>query len=210
MENPEKSEQTGKRAGLHPIFVVFGIIIGLWIFVQAIIPDSKKVQPPQESTTQSTDYSLLEEASSALVPHFNVSARVPEMNAVSILVPEKTTDTQIVALLKLFRESRQDRSLATLIPPTTPGDELDNFTIADIYIFSDPQYAVKDAIQILAVGAHAPGEFYSPSIPFEVAMEQVRGHYVVDLNNKVNPEEASLGFADKATGLYSKRYQKLF
>jgi len=41
-------------------------------------------------------------------------------------------------------------------------------------------------------------------------MEQVRGHYVVNLNNKERPEQASLGFSEEATGLYSRQYQPLF
>ena len=76
--------------------------------------------------------------------------------------------------------------------------------------FPDPRYAVPEAIEILSVGAHAPGDFYQSTIPFEVAMEQVRGHYAVNLNNKNRPERASLGLAEEATGLYSKRYQPLF
>lgn len=210
MEDPKAKPETGKRAGANPILVIFGVIIGLWIFIQAIIPKSKDIQPPQGPGSKATESKLLEEANAAHVPTFKVSGTIPEMNAVSILVPKETTDTQIIALLYFLRDSRQDGTLVSIIPPTTPGHELDPFAIAEMYIFSEPDYAVKDAIEILSVGAHVPGEFYSPKIPYEVAMEQVRGHYTVNLNNKVTPETASLGYGEAETGLYSKRYKKVF
>ncbi|RMH09186.1 MAG: hypothetical protein D6704_01620 [Nitrospirae bacterium] len=211
MNSPESRQQGETRKGLHPAIVIFGIIIGLWIFIQAIIPKSKDIQPPQGGAPASAKAkTLLKEASTAHVPPFKVTARIPEMNAVSLLVPAQTTNTQIVALLMYLRAARLDGTLSSKIPPTTPGNELDDFAIADIYIFSDPQYAVKEAIEILAMGAHTPGEFYSSTIPYEVAMEQVRGHYIVDVNNKTRPEQATLGFGEETTGVYSKHYLPLF
>ncbi|NKB82744.1 MAG: hypothetical protein GKS05_12840 [Nitrospirales bacterium] len=209
MEEPEYPHEEGKRSGAHPIIVVFGIIIGLWLFIQFIIPDSKKVQPPQ-GTEKPLLQTMPEETNSALVPSFKVSASIPSMNALSLLVHESTTDSQILALLQHLRQARAKKILKTLIPPTNLENQLDPFSIADIYVFSDPQYGVSDAIRVLAIGAHAPGEFYSPTIPYEVAMEQVRGHYTINSNDKVNSERGSLGFGEEATGLYSKRYQLMF
>lgn len=210
MDEKQESPESGKRVGLHPIIVIFGVIIGLWIFIQAIIPKSRDIQPPQAQTQKTVGSEILESASHALVPTFKVAATIPEMNAVSLLVPPQTTDSQIVALLRFLRDSRQDGTLASLIAPTLPDNEVEPFAIADMYIFSEETYARREAIQILAVGAHAPGEFYSSTIPYEAAMEHVRGHYLVDLNNKVAPEKATLGFGEEATGLYSKRYQVVF
>ena len=210
MPDSDNNEQN-RRVGLHPAIVIFGVIIGLWIFIQAIIPKSKDIQPPQSTRARSEKAAtLLKDAKSALVPTFKVTAHVEGMNAVSLLVPQQTTDSQIVALLTHLKEARTNGDLSSQIPATTPGNNVDEFAVADVYIFSDPQYAVTEAIEILSVGAHAPGDFYQSTIPFEVAMEQVRGHYAVNLNDKTHPERASLGLAEEATGLYSKRYQPLF
>ena len=210
MEDPKEKQETGKRVGVHPMVVIFGVIFGIWIFIQAIIPKSKDIQPPQGPGSISVESQLLEEAGSTLVPTFKVTATVLDMNAVSILVPQETTESQIIALLYFLRDARRDGTLASFIPPTSLNDPHDQFSIADMYIFSDSSYAVVDAIQILAIGAHAPGEFYSPTIPYEVAMKHVRGHFTVNLNDKVTPEKGSLGFGEEATGLYSKRFKVVF
>lgn len=209
MSDPEN--QDGKRVGVHPLIVVFGVIFGLWIFIQAIIPKSKNIQPPQghESQAQQTA-NILKEAKTTTVPTFKITAAVPSMNTLSILVPEQTTDSQVVALLTYLHKARQAGTLSSILPPTTPGNDLGEFSIADIVIFSKQKYAVEDAIKILSVGAHAPGDIYGKEIPYEVAMEQVRGHYMVNLNDKDKPEQASLGYGEEATGLYSRRYLPIF
>jgi len=211
MNDPEPQEQN-KRVGLHPAIVLFGVIIGLWLFIQAIIPKSKNIQPPQGNEVRSEQLALLlKEAESAPVPPVKVTAHVQGMNALSLLVPQQTTDSQVVALLNYLRRSRMDGSLASQVPATTPGNNLGEFAIADVYIFSDPKYAVPEAVEILSVGAHAPGDFYQSSIPFEIAMEQVRGHYAVNLNQKKSPRTGLPGIRrKKPTGLYSRRYQPLF
>jgi len=209
MSDPEK--QDGKRIGLHPLIVIFGVIFGLWIFTQAIIPKSKNIQPPQAHEKQSTrSTNILKEAKNTPVPTFKLTATVPAMNAISLLVPKQTTDTQMVALLTYLREARQDGTLSSIIPPTTPKSDLDKFSVASIYIFSDRQYAVEQAIEILSIGAHTPGDIYGEEIPYETAMKQVRGHYIVNLNNKNKPEQGTLGYGEEATGLYSRRYLPLF
>ncbi len=209
--NDSDPRQEGKRVGLHPAIVLFAVIIGLWLFIQAIIPKSKDIHPPQGNERQSEQLALLlKEAASTPVPSMRVTAHLRGMNALSLLVPQQTTDSQIVALLNHLRRSRRDGSLASQLPATTPENDLGDFAVADMYIFSDPTYAVPEAIEILSVGAHAPGDFYQSTIPYEIAMEQVRGHYAVNLNQKSHPERASLGFGEKATGLYSRRYQPVF
>jgi hypothetical protein len=128
----------------------------------------------------------------------------------TVLVPPATTDSQVIALLQSFQKGRTDGSLEGILPATTPENPLGAFAVADIYIFSEAQYANAESAKALSSGAHAPGEFYPSSIPYEVAMEKVRGHYVVDVYNKVTPEQATLGFGEDATGVYSKRYQRVF
>jgi len=207
----DSEKQNGKRVGVHPLIVVFGVIFALWIFTQAIIPESKKIQPPQGHESQSVQTAtILEEARTTDVPTFRMTATVPTMNAISILVPEQTTDTQVAALVAYLRDARTDGTLSSILTPTTPNNDLDQFSIASIFIFSDRQYAVEKAIQILSAGAHTPGDIYGKEIPYEVAMEHVRGHYMVNLNNKTKSEQGTLGFGEVATGLYSRRYLPIF
>jgi len=211
MSDSDQRPENSGRKGLHPALVLFGIILGLWLFVQAIIPKSKRIQPPQGYETQTPQTAaLLREAGSAAVPTFKLTTTVPKMNALAILVPQQTTESQVIALVNHLHNARKDGTLINILPPTTPHNDLDKFAIANVYIFSDPQYAVQSAIKILTVGARAPGDLYGKEIPYEVAMEHVRGQYVVNLHDKDNPEHGSLGFSEKATGLYSRRYLPIF
>jgi predicted PurR-regulated permease PerM len=36
-DEPHPYEE-GKRAGIHPLIVIFGILFGLWLFVALIVP----------------------------------------------------------------------------------------------------------------------------------------------------------------------------
>lgn len=201
------TQRQGKRVGANPILVIFGVIIGLWLFISLIIPHSKDRQAQPGTSSQQPIAVTSTELSDDLVPTFEVSATVPDMNAINLLVPPKTTDSQILALLNHLRQARLKGTLSRILPPTTPGHELGNFAIADIYIFSEKDFAGPEAAKALGRGAHAPGEFYPSSIPFEVAMEHVRGHYAIDLHNRASPETASLGFGEPTTGVYSKEYR---
>ena len=208
MANQEETPQQGKRVGVHPILVIFGVIIGLWLFITMIIPKAKdqKQQPGMSSKQMPT--TSLETVSNELVPTFKVRHQhIPDMNAISLIVPPETTDTQVLALIKHLQNARIDGTLSNILPPTTPQHGLGDFSIADVYIFSESDYAVADAVRVLSRGAHAPGEFYPSSIPYEVAMEHVRGHYSINLHNRTTPETASLGFGEVETGVYSKQYQ---
>ena len=208
MSDEEPTE--GRRIGVHPLIVVFGVIFGLWLFVTLIIPNSKNTATHGPGASQNAEAPLPDIMPSDLVPSFTVTGNVVGMNAITILVHPATTDSQVIALLQSFQKARRNQSLEGLLPATTPEDKLGAFAIADIYIFSEEQYAGQESAKALSRGAHAPGEFYPSSIPYEVAMEKVRGHYAIDLYNKTNPERASLGFGEDETGVYSKRYQRVF
>ena len=207
-DQSDKNNQ-GKRVGAHPILVIFGVIIGLWLFITLIVPKSKldKEQPGNPSGSAGT--TTLSTVSTELVPTFKTSTVIPEMNAISILVPPDTTDSQIMALINYLRKARLNGTLSTILPATTEHQELGDFAIADFYIFSEPEYAIADAARALSRGAHAPGEFYPSTITFEDAMKHVRGHYAINLHNRTTPETASLGFGEPTTGVYSKHYQPL-
>ena len=206
----EEEPTEGRRIGVHPLIVVFGVIFGLWLFVTLIIPKSKNTSTHGPGASQNVEAPLPGIMSSDFVPSFTVTGNVVGMNAITLLVHPATTDSQVIALLQSFQKTRQNQSLKELLPATTPEDELGDFAIADIYIFSEEQYAGQESAKALSRGAHAPGEFYPSSIPYEVAMEKVRGHYAIDLHNKTTSERASLGFGEDATGVYSKRYQRVF
>lgn len=208
MSDEEPTE--GRRVGVHPLIVVFGVIFGLWLFITLIIPKSKNTPTHGPGSSPNAHAPLPGIVSSDLIPQFHVTGTVIGMNAITILVPSATTDSQIIALLQSFQKARLNGSLEGLLPATTPEDKLGPFAIADMYIFSEKEYANQESAKSLSRGAHAPGEFYPSSIPYEVAMEKVRGHFSIDLYNKTKPEHASIGFGEDETGVYSKRYQRVF
>ena len=196
--------QEGKRAGVHPAIVVFGVIIGMWLLIALAVPSGKQKQAPGPEISQvATD-----DADSAPVM-FKVQATMPDVNAVSLVVPEGATASQIVGLLKRLRQARLDQTLGTLLPETSPGHKLGGHAVADIYIFSESKYAQPEAVRTLSRGAHAPGELYPQMIPFEEAMEHVKGHYRIDLNDTGKPDSASLGFADES-GIHSRQFRRIF
>ena len=205
MSDNQGPYQEGKRAGAHPLLVVFGILIGLWLFVALIVPSSKN---KQAAGTEGPNVSVIEDPEAAPVM-FKVQTTIVDMNTISLVVPQQATDSQIVALLKRLKEARLEGSLGTQLPATTPGHKLGDHAIADILIFSEKQFAEAETIRTLTRGAHAPGTLYPNAVPFEVAMEQVRGHYRIDLNDTGNPDNGSLGFADES-GIHSKQYRRIF
>ena len=203
-DQPEPYEE-GKRAGVHPLIVVFTVLLGLWLFVALIVPSSKN---KQATGTEGPTMPMSEDPEAAPVI-FKVEATVPDMNAVSLIVPAQATESQVVGLLKRLRKERLAGSLSDLIPATTPGHKLGDHAIADIYVTSDAKYAKADVIRTLTHGAHAPGGLYPDAIPLEVAMEEIRGHYRIDLHNTGAPDSGSVGFADES-GVHSKHYRKIF
>lgn len=205
MGEEENPYQEGKRAGLHPLAVVFAVLLGLWLFVALIVPSSKN---KQAAGTAGPETPIIEDPEAAPVI-FKVHAKVLEMNAVSLVVPPEATESQVVGLLKRLKKERLGGTLADLIPATTPGHKLGDHAVADIYVFSDAKYAEPNVIRTLSRGAHAPGGLYPDAVPFEVAMEEIRGYYRIDLNNTGAPDTASIGFADES-GVHSKNYRKIF
>ena len=203
-DKPHPYEE-GKRAGTHPLIVVFSILIGLSLFVFLIVPSSKN---KQVAGTEGPTGPIIEDPEAAPVL-FKVHTTILEMNAISLTVPPEATDSQVAGLLKRFKKDRLAGTLIDLLPATTPGHKLGDHAVAEIYIVSDPQYAQADVIRTLTRGAHAPGNLYPQAVPFEVAMEAIRGHYRIDLNNTGDPDSASVGFVDES-GVHSKQYRKIF
>jgi hypothetical protein len=205
MSDEHSPYEEGKRAGLHPLVVVFGVLLGIWLFVALIVPSSKN---KQATGTEGPAAPVIEDPEAAPVI-FKVQTTVLDMNAVSLVVPAQATESQVVGLLKRLKKERLAGTLTDLIPATTPGHKLGDHAVADIYVVSDAKYAQADVIRTLSRGAHAPGGLYPDKVPFEVAMEEIRGHYRIDLNNTGAPDTGSIGLADES-GVHSKHYRKIF
>jgi hypothetical protein len=199
--------EEGKRAGAHPLVVVLSVILGLWFVIWLATPKGKQTNAPVNPELASK--TIADDEADAAPIMFRVKTTVKEFNAIGVLVPEQATDSQIAGLLKRFRQARLANQLTILLPATTPKHKLGEHAVADIFIFSDGKFAKADALDVLSRGAHAPGELYPRAVPFEVAMEQVRGHYRIDLNDTGHPDKGSIGFADES-GVHSKHYRELF
>src|SRR5918992_3868118 len=115
--------EEGKRAGAHPLVVFFGIIVGLWLLIAVCLPNPKRDRQGAVPDNPENVQKATEDADAAPVM-FRVMTTVPDVNAVSIVVPEQATTSQIVGLLKRFREARLNNTLSDLIPPTTAGHKL--------------------------------------------------------------------------------------
>jgi len=197
--------EEGKRAGAHPLVVIVGVIVGLWLLMWLYVPSSKQkpgTMPDRLPTAAAPD----QDTAPVM---FHVKTTIPELNVIIVMVPPQATDSQVVGLLNRLRQARLNNTLSTLVPATTSGHKLGDHAVAEIYVFSDARYGTQAAVSVLARGAHAPGDLYPQAIPFETAMEQVRGHYRIDLNDTGKPDQGSLGFADES-GVHSKHYQRVF
>ena len=200
--------EEGKRAGAHPLLVVLIVIGALWLLLALYVPSPKDKQGTVPVNPEKASSLIVDESDTSPVM-FKVTATLPDVNAVCLVVPPQATDSQVAGLLKRLRASRLGNTLGEHIPPTTPGHKLGAHAVAEIYVFSDPAYATAEAVRVLARGAHAPGDLYPQAIPFEDAMERVRGFYRVDLHDTSHPDKASLGFADES-GVHSKHYRSIF
>jgi hypothetical protein len=205
MSDEQNPYQEGKRAGAHPLVVVFAILLGLWLFVALIVPSSRN---KQAAGTEGPAGPVVEDPEAAPVI-YKVQTSITDMNVVAIVVPPEATDSQVAGLLKQLKSERLAGTLSDHIPATTPGHTLGDHAVADIYVFSDKHYAEVEALKTLALGAHAPGTLLPRAIPFEVTMEEVRGHYRIDLNDTGAPDKGSLGYTDES-GVHSKRYRSIF
>lgn len=205
MSDEQNPYQEGKRAGAHPLVVVFAILLGLWLFVALIVPSSRN---KQAAGTEGPAGPVAEDPEAAPVI-YKVQTSITEMNVVAIVVPPEATDSQVAGLLKQLKSERLAGTLSDHIPATTPGHKLGDHAVADIYVFSDKHYAEVEALKTLALGAHAPGTLLPRAIPFEVTMEEVRGHYRIDLNDTGAPDKGSLGYTDES-GVHSRRYRSIF
>ncbi len=69
------------------MIVIFGILLGLWLFVFLIVPSSKN---KQVAGTEGPIGPIIEDPEAAPVL-FKVHATIPDMNAISLTVPPEAT-----------------------------------------------------------------------------------------------------------------------
>jgi hypothetical protein len=208
--NPSAPEP-GQPTGGHPIAAVVGGILALWLILWVVIPNPKD-QPTDPATGQTTTTPGMTTGTPS-APHVTsrAVAVLPEYNAVAVLVPPDTTDAQIAQLLQRFKKARQDETLTQYIPPTTKGDKLGPHAIADIYVFSEPEWATTDTLLTLARGPHSPPDPRKESgATFTEAIGRVRGHYVINLHEAERRDRASIGYADEDGQTHGPNYKELF
>ncbi|HEV8243324.1 MAG TPA: hypothetical protein VGQ07_04980 [Nitrospirales bacterium] len=208
--NPSAPEP-GKPTGGHPIAAVVGGICTLWLILWVVIPNPKD-QPTNPTTGQTTITPGMTTGTPS-APHVTsrTVAVLPEYNAVAVLVPPDTTDEQVAQLLQRFKKARINETLVQYIPPTTKGSKLGPHAIADIYVFSEKEWATADILRIVAPGPHGPQDSKKKGVAtFAEAMGHVRGHYVINLHEAEHRDRASLGYADEDSNTHSPNYKELF
>ncbi len=208
--NPNAPEP-GKPTSGHPIAAVVGGIVGLWLVLWVVIPNPK--DQPIDPTTGETKRTPGMTAGTPSAPHVTSRsvAVLPEYNAVAVLVPPDTTDEQVAQLLQRFKKARLDETLVQYIPPTSKGDKLGPHAIADIYVFSEKEWATIQTLQIVVRGPHLPPDSKKTSgPPFAETIDRVRGHYVINLHEAERRDRASLGYADEDGDNHGRNYKELF
>jgi hypothetical protein len=197
--------------GGHPLAAVFGGIIALWLVLWVVIPNPK--EQPIDPTTGETKSTPGMTSGTPNVPHVMSRTVVvlPEFNAAAVLVPPDTTDNQIAHLLQRFKKARIDETLAQYIPPTSKGDKLGPHALADIYVFSEKEWATAEILRVLALGPHGAGDGPKQSgTTFSEAVGHIRGHYVINLHEAERRDRASLGYAADEGGYHGPNFKELF
>ena len=127
----------------------------MWLLINLPCPAGNKSRPPAPEISQV----VIEDPDAAPVM-FKVQATLTEFNAVSIVVPAQVTTSQVVGLLKQFKQARLirifrpcSRPRALVFQTRRPGSRRPLH-------FSDPAHATPDVVGTLARGAHAPGNLY--------------------------------------------------
>jgi hypothetical protein len=219
-ENAQQDEQPfrnpgapepGKPTGGHPIVAVVGGILALWLILWIVIPNPKD-QPidPKTGETKTTPGMTTGTPSAPHVTSRTVAV-LADYNAVAVLVPPDTTDEQVAQLLQRFKKARLDETLEQYIPPTTKGDKLSPHAVADIYVFSEREWATPNTLRVVALGPHSPQDSKKKGGPtFAEAISHVRGRYIINLHEAEHRERGSIGYVDEDGGTHTPNYKELF
>jgi hypothetical protein len=79
------------------------------------------------------------------IPKFQVIAQYSRN--LSILVPKDTTTERLKALIFEFMAARKSNKLSKMIPATTRGDRLGDYSVVSILVFSEPDWATSDKLK---------------------------------------------------------------
>jgi hypothetical protein len=194
--------------GGHPIKAVIGGILALWAILWVVIPNPK--DQPVNPTTGVTERTPGMTSGKPNIPHVTsrTVAVLPEYNSAAVLVPPDTTKEQIAYLLEQFKRARINETLVHYVPATSKGDKLGPHAVADIYVFSEKEWATADALRKLAKGPH--NEDGKQDLSFKDLVAHVRGHYVINLHEAEHRDRGSLGYADERGSTYGTHYEELF
>ena len=124
------------------------------------------------------------------------------------MVPAQVTASQVVGLLKQFKQARLNRSLGTMLPATEPRTQLGDQAVANLYI-SDPKYATPEVVGTWLEEPMLRADLYPRLIRSKRQWNRWRTlpHRLNDTS--VNPNIGSIGFADNA-GVHSEQYRRIF
>ena len=76
------------------------------------------------------------------IPKFKIAAKFKSLGTTySLLVPKDTTNEQLEALIRHFRDARKGNYLSKLIPPTTKGGKYGDYAAVNLYVFSEQEWA---------------------------------------------------------------------
>lgn len=194
--------------GGHPIKAVVGGILVLWAILWVVIPNPK--DQPVNPTSGMTERTPGMTSGTPNVPHVTsrTVAVLPEYNAAAVLVPPDTTKEQIAHLLEKFKRARINETLVQYVPATSKGDKFGPHAVADIYIFSEKEWATPDALRTVAKGPHSDDG--KPALSFKDVVAHVRGHYVINLHEAEHRDRGSLGYADEQGSTHGSHYEELF
>ena len=162
MSDEPNPYQEGKRAGIHPLIVVFVVLIGLWLFVFLIVPGSKN---KQATGTEGPAGPITEDLEAAPVL-FKVQAVVADMNAIGLSVPPEATDSQVAGLLKRFKSDRLSGPLTELLHPTPPVHTLGSHAFPHLHVESEAKYAQDSRVHTLTRAHLRPVNLYYPHLSF--------------------------------------------
>jgi len=207
--NPSAPEP-GQPTGGHPILAVVGGVFTLWLVLRIVLPNPGD-QPIDPTTGQiTTTPGMTTGIRSA--PHVTsrTVAVLPEYNAVAVLVPPDTTDAQVGQLLQRFKKARLDETLVQYIPPTSQGDKLGIHALADIYVFSEREWATTSSLLSLARGPHSPPDPKQQGPTFADTSRHIRGHYAINLYESDRRDRASIGYLDEDGHPHGSQYEELF
>ena len=87
----------------------------MWLLINLAVPSGKQKQAAGPEISQ-----VITEDPDAAPVMYKVHATLTEFNAMSIVVPAQVTASQVVGLLKQFKQARLNHSLGTMLPATSP------------------------------------------------------------------------------------------